>query len=256
MAVPRGRAAVAAVRCPDARCRISSKRMHLSIIIPCLNEQDHIVSSLTRVQTLRRSAVAEVIVVDGGSCDNTVQLAKPLVDRLIHSTPGRALQMNRGAAEACGDWLLFLHADTLVPDHFESLWQRQVASSDRVWGRFDLRLSGTAWPLRVVESLINLRSRISGIATGDQGIFIRAGLFRRLGGFAAIPLMEDVELSKRLKREGRPLCIASQLVTSSRHWEQCGILKTVLLMWKLRFLYFAGVSPQRLAAQYYRRERA
>lgn len=228
----------------------------LSIILPCLNEQDCIVSSLARLQPLRRSGLAEVIVVDGGSRDNTVQLAEPLADRLIHSAPGRALQMNRGAAEAGGDWLLFLHADTLVPDHFESLWRAQIASSDRGWGRFDLRLSGTAWPLRVVESLINLRSRISGIATGDQGIFVRAGLFHRLGGYAAIPLMEDVELSKRLKREGRPICSRARLVTSSRHWERRGILKTVLLMWKLRFLYFAGVSPQRLAAQYYRRKQA
>lgn len=224
--------------------------MQLSIIIPVLNEEAAIASVLGRLQPLRQDAIAEIILVDGGSSDATLSIARPIVDHLLQTEPGRALQMNRGAQVAQGEWLLFLHADTQLPEDFQTLMFSQIQASS-CWGRFDLRLSGGHRLFRVIERMINLRSRLSGIATGDQAIFVRAETFRRVGGYSAIPLMEDVDLSQRLKPLGFPVCIKRPAVTSSRRWEQRGILATVCLMWKLRLLYFLGVSPERLVEQYY-----
>ncbi len=228
------------------------KKILISFIVPALNEQSIIRKTLSDLRNLSGQIQIEVVVVDGGSQDQTVTLAEPLCDQLLSSSPGRALQMNRGAAVAKGEWLLFLHADTQLPENFMALWQEQVVSGERCWGRFDIRLSGDQRTFRLIEKVINLRSRLSGIATGDQGIFIQRELFEQVGGFASIPLMEDIEICKRLKKTGRPLCLRSRVVTSSRYWEQRGIWTTIMLMWKLRFLYFFGVSPQRLVEQYYR----
>jgi len=223
--------------------------MRFSIVIPTLNEAAHIVATLQPLQSLRSQGY-EVIVVDGGSTDRTQALAEPLCDKLLLSDCGRARQMNAGAAVASGDWLWFLHADTQLPANLAECLQR-IADSDCQWGRFDVRLSGSLWALRLIESMINLRSRLSGIATGDQGIFVRAETFVRLGGFPTIPLMEDVALSKQLKQVCRPLCLADRLITSSRRWEQQGVARTVLQMWQCRLLYWLGMSAERLHAHYY-----
>jgi rSAM/selenodomain-associated transferase 2 len=220
----------------------------LSIIIPTLNEAEHIEANLWRLQGLRRQG-HEIIVVDGGSRDATTRLAEALCDCLCHAAPGRARQMNEGARHACGNYLLFLHADTHLPDAAATLISSALHT--HAWGRFDVRLSGRRWPLRVIEFMINLRSRLSGIATGDQALFMRRGVFEDLGGFAQIDLMEDIELSRRLKRQGRPACLRATVVTSSRRWEERGILKTVLLMWRLRLAYFFGVRPERLSRHYH-----
>lgn len=219
----------------------------ISIIIPALNEARHIGETLRHLQPLRDRG-HEVIVVDGGSDDQTVALATPLADTVLDSPPGRAGQMAAGAAAARHPVLWFLHADTLVPDGAD----RAILDTlqQRGWGRFDVVLSGNHPMLRIVERLINLRSRLSGIATGDQGIFIRRELYQRIGGMPLQPLMEDVELSRRLRRTARPACLRQRLVTSSRRWEQRGILRTILLMWWLRGAYALGVSPQRLAGWY------
>lgn len=219
----------------------------ISIIIPALNEARHIRETLLRLQPLRERG-HEVIVVDGGSDDATPALAAPLADAVLASAPGRAVQMARGAERAGGATLWFLHADTLVPpkadkDILEGL-QRHP------WGRFDVALSGHHPMLRMVERLINLRSRLSGIATGDQGIFLRTGLYREIGGMPQQPLMEDVELSRRLRRHGRPACLKQTLQTSSRRWEEHGILRTIVLMWGLRAAYALGVPATRLAGLY------
>lgn len=221
----------------------------LSIIIPALNEEATIEKCLGTLQTLRGRG-HEVIVADGGSLDATVELAAPLADRVLTARRGRARQMNTGAALASGDVFWFLHADSLVSERAaEALLLSDLRERDG-WGRFDVRLSGKRLLLRVVETLINWRSRISGIATGDQGIFISRTLFERNGGFADLPLMEDVELSRRLKREISPLCLSEKLMTSSRRWEQRGVLKTIALMWYLRLAYSLGVPPERLASHY------
>ncbi len=226
--------------------------MSISFIIPALNEQQSIVRTLRPLRDYADQLQGEIILADGGSEDDTISLATPFCDKQLQGGPGRALQMNQAAAQAQGDWLLFLHADSQLPTDFVALWQRQVIAEGRGWGRFDVALSGNHRLLRLVERMMNLRSRLTSIATGDQAIFVRRALFEELGGFASIPLMEDVELSKRLKRTGRPLCLTSKLVTSSRHWEQRGVTRTILLMWKLRLLFFIGVSPERLVSQYYR----
>lgn len=243
MAVRPVREVAAAVRYPN---------MSISFIVPVLNEEAVIVPTLTGLRHFADALAGEIILVDGGSEDSTLTLAEPFTDKLIQSVQGRALQMNAGAAQAKGEWLFFLHADSQLPRHFETIWQEEVLPTRRVWGRFDVRLSGSHPLLRLVERMMNLRSRLTGIATGDQAIFVRREVFQQLGGYAQIPLMEDIEISQRLRRKSPPLCLDSPLVTSSRHWEQRGILRTILLMWKLRLLFFAGVSPERLVQQYYR----
>jgi rSAM/selenodomain-associated transferase 2 len=217
----------------------------LSIIIPCLNEAKTIGPLLHLLQPLRAEG-HEVILVDGGSGDGTQAIAEPWVDAFLVSEAGRARQMNSGAQAAGGDILWFLHADSRLPGGAA----QAVIEGDVVWGRFDVRLSGAHPLLRLVSCMMNLRSRLTGIATGDQGIFVSREAFEQVGGFDEIPLMEDIVLSRSLKRLSRPLCLHEQLVTSSRRWEMRGILRTILLMWWLRLAFALGVSPQRLARMY------
>lgn len=220
----------------------------ISIIIPALNEVATLESTLKPLQRWRKAG-HELILVDGGSDDDTRGRAAPLVDVLLESEAGRAQQMNRGARAARGEVLLFLHADTHLPGAAAAMVQQ--ALEHYRWGRFDVRLSGGHWLLRLVERMMNWRSCFTGIATGDQAIFVERKLFEELGGFPELPLMEDVALSKRLKRRaGRPACLTQPLTTSSRRWEENGIVRTILLMWRLRLAYFLGVSPQRLARHY------
>ena len=225
----------------------------ISIIIPALNEATSIEATLEPLQSWRQGG-HELILVDGGSTDDTAAVARPLVDRMLDSARGRARQMNQGAQAATGDVLLFLHADTSLPPRADEMIFQ--ALNLHLWGRFDVRLSGRHWLLRVVERMMNWRSCFSGIATGDQGMFVEREQFERLGGFPDIPLMEDIALSKRLKREsGPPACIHTPLITSSRRWEQYGILRTILLMWRLRLAWFLGVPAHRLARLYRYNER-
>jgi rSAM/selenodomain-associated transferase 2 len=228
---------------------LTAIQLNLSIIIPVLNEAAHIVATLELLQPLRQQG-HEVIVVDGGSTDQTMQLAEPLVDQIIQSASGRAHQMNCGAALASHEILLFLHADTRLPSDAAQQIDTTLGRSMNVWGRFDVTLSGVHFMFRVIERMINLRSRLTGVATGDQAIFVRRGVFELFGGYAEIPMMEDVEFSKCLRTISKPCCIHSPVVTSSRRWEEHGIFKTVLLMWRLRLLYFIGVAPEKLAANY------
>ncbi|MDQ7073797.1 MAG: TIGR04283 family arsenosugar biosynthesis glycosyltransferase [Gammaproteobacteria bacterium] len=219
----------------------------ISVVIPALNEAEVIVETLQRLQPLRALG-HEVIVVDAQSQDETVALAQPLADRVLSGYQGRARQMNAGAAVAEGAILWFLHADTLVPKQCDRLLQH--ALQDRLWGRFNVRLSGKAWPLRLVERMMNLRSCLSGICTGDQGVFVLHSAFDKVGGFADLPLMEDIALSRSLKRLSWPKCVSATLTTSSRRWEKNGIWRTVFLMWSLRLRYFFGAAPSRLAHRY------
>ena len=220
--------------------------MQLSIIIPTLDEAECVVALLQQLQPLRTRG-HEVILVDGGSRDATVALAKPLVDKLLVAPAGRARQMNAGAGVAGGQVLWFVHADSIIPDKADVLI---LKSAGQLWGRFNVHMSGDRLLLRVVERLMNLRSRITGIATGDQGIFVSRALFKRIGGYTDLPLMEDIDLSKRLKREQRPVCLQNTLTTSSRRWERKGIVRTILMMWYLRLAWFLGVPATRLASRY------
>jgi len=220
----------------------------LSIIIPALDESAGIGAVLARLQAARARG-HEVIVVDGGSRDGTPQCCAGLVDRLLFAERGRARQMNAGAMRAHGDVLLFLHADTLVPHEVDGLIDAALAQQPG-WGRFDVRLSGHRPLLRLVERLMNLRSRLSGIATGDQALFVTRDWFMALGGFPDQPLMEDIVLSKRLKRLARPHCLKNRVLTSSRRWEDRGVLRTVIRMWWLRAAFFLGVPASRLVRLY------
>ena len=222
----------------------------LSIIIPCLNEAAGIVSMLESLRPLRARG-AEVIVADGGSSDDTAALAAPLADRVVNAPRGRAAQMNAGATFARAEILLFLHADCVLPPDAEQLIVAGLAGGAPQWGRFDVTLDGVHPLLRVVACMMNLRSRLTGIATGDQGIFITRALFARLGGFPALPLMEDIALSRLAKRAGAPLCLCERIVTSARRWERHGVLRTIVLMWQLRLAYFLGADPARLALRYH-----
>jgi rSAM/selenodomain-associated transferase 2 len=221
--------------------------MKLSIVVPTLNEARGIVATLASLQTLRDRG-HEVIVVDGGSQDGTPALAAPLADRVLSAPRGRARQMNCGAAAASGDALLFLHADTRLPEGAATVVETALRHS--CWGRFDLRLDGRPRMLRVVACLINLRSRLTGIATGDQAMFMERAAFAAAGGFPDQPLMEDIALSRRLKRLGPSACLRERVVTSGRRWEGQGLWRTILLMWSLRFDYWRGVPAEVLAARY------
>lgn len=221
----------------------------VSIIVPVLDEAEDIVQTIDALP-----GSAEVIVVDGGSKDATLQLACGCGAVVIKTDRGRALQMNAGAAVASGDLLIFLHADTRLPPDVEN-HMREFEQSGRGWGRFDIRLSGAHPAFRFIEFLMNWRSRITGICTGDQAIFVRRGLFEAAGGYIAIPLMEDIALSRALKRASPPFCSDGRVVSSSRRWERDGIIRTVLLMWRLRLAYFLGANPQRLVRRYYGRGR-
>jgi rSAM/selenodomain-associated transferase 2 len=223
----------------------------LSIIVPCLNEADGITDALAALAPFRARG-SEVIVVDGGSSDATVERAGPHADSVINAPRGRALQMNAGAARARGEILLFLHADTLLPESADALIVEGLKRTRRGWGRFDVAISGSHPLLRVVAWLMNVRSRLTGIATGDQAIFTTRSLFTAAGGYPAIALMEDIALCKQLKRFGPPLCLRHRLTASGRRWEKRGVVRTILLMWRLRLAYWLGADPGKLAVQYER----
>lgn len=223
--------------------------MHVSIILPVLDEAAGIVDQLSALQPLRRQG-HEIIVVDGGSIDATAELARPLADRLLSAPRGRSLQMNAGATEARGEVLLFLHADTRLPERAIEEVAAALSDGDRAWGRFDVTIEGRHPMLRVVALLMNLRSRLTGIATGDQALFVTRSAFERVGGFPPIALMEDIAFSAALKRVSRPACLRARVITSGRRWEKHGVGRTIVKMWRLRIAYFFGAEPARLARAY------
>ena len=222
----------------------------ISFILPVLDEAELIVEQLCRLQVYRQKG-HEVLVIDGGSADNTVELATALADVVETTSPGRSRQMNHGAGLAGGDVFLFLHIDTSLPEAADTLVLSALGSHQAAWGWFDIRLSSDRYSFRLIAWMMNLRARISSVCTGDQALFVTRKLFEEVGKFPALPLMEDVAISKKLRRLASPTAVAQAAVTSSRRWQQRGLLKTVLLMWKLRLLYFLGVSPSRLVAMYY-----
>ena len=220
----------------------------ISIIIPTLNEASVIGPTLSSVQPFRERG-HEVIVVDGGSHDHTTTLALGRVDHVLTAPRGRSSQMSAGVATSLGQVIWFLHADTLPPPQADHLI---LAAMERgIWGRFDVKLSGAHLLLRIVERFMNLRSRLTGIATGDQGIFMRREVLDAMGGVPSQAIMEDIELSRRLKRLGSPVCLREQVIASSRRWEEKGMFTTILLMWRLRFAYSLGADPARLVRRYY-----
>jgi rSAM/selenodomain-associated transferase 2 len=221
----------------------------ISIIIPVLNEAKGITRTLSALQPLRAKG-HEVIVVDGGSDDTTAPLSQALSDQVISSPRGRARQMNAGARVARGDLFVFLHADTQLPEEADTRIMGRLERDRKDWGHFDVTLSGSHPLLPLIGCLMNWRARLTGIATGDQTTFVRRDLFEKVGGFPEIELMEDIAFSKLLKKHGSPLCLKESVKTSSRRWEKNGILRTVLLMWRLRLMYFLGLSPKRLAQIY------
>jgi len=222
----------------------------LSIIIPTLNEAANIRETLTALAPLRARGV-EVVLVDGGSTDGTRDLASPLCDTVTMSPAGRSLQMNTGCEYSQGDMLLFLHADTRLPAGADQLILEGLARSERKWGRFDVTIEGQHPMLKVVAWFMNQRSRLTGIATGDQGIFVTRAAFEAAGRYANIRLMEDIALCKTLKRTaGPPLCLAECVTTSGRRWEKHGVWRTIWLMWMLRARYALGADPDQLHALY------
>jgi rSAM/selenodomain-associated transferase 2 len=221
----------------------------ISIIVPALNEAHGIVETLWTLQEMRLRG-QEIIVADGGSTDGTVGLCAPLVDRVIVAATGRASQMQAGSMQAGGAILWFLHADTRAPRDADRAIAAALAPGDRSWGRFDVGFpEGGVW-LRAVATLMNLRSRVTGIATGDQAIFVTRELFERVNGYPQIPLMEDIALSQRLKCHSQPACLRDRVIPSARRWQKHGTLRTILAMWALRLAYFLGVSPARLVRFY------
>ncbi len=222
----------------------------LRIVMPVLNEGAALTERLIRLQPLRQQGV-ELVVVDGGSTDESWARARPWADRLMATAPGRARQMNAGAAntpDSHADALLFLHADTELPH--DALAAISFALTRHDWGRFDVRLDAIGWRMRMVEKLMNLRSHASGIATGDQAMFVRMQAFQAVGGFPDQPLMEDIALSSQLKRISAPACLTQRVQTSARKWQREGVWRTIFLMWRLRLAYFLGASPAQLAFAY------
>lgn len=228
---------------------MSSARPWLSIVIPVLNEAEGIAGALAALQSVRREG-AELIVVDGGSSDDTARLAAAGADRVIAASRGRALQMNAGAAHARGEVLLFLHADTRLPRNAVACLREAVSGGGDCWGRFDVSIAGKPPLLSVVAAAMNARSRLTGIATGDQAMFVSRSMFDAVGGFPPIALMEDVALSIRLKGIRRPVCLRDRVRTSGRRWEKHGVLRTILLMWRLRLAYRLGADPDTLVLRY------
>jgi len=222
----------------------------ISIVIPVVNEAARLADTLQALQVLRSRC--ELLVVDGGSRDASPLIAKPLVDQILPSLPGRARQMNLGAQQAQADVLLFLHADTRLPDQAIALILSAVEQGWS-WGRFDVQFDSPQAIFKLIAGMMNARSRLTGIATGDQAIFITRQAFQAVGGFPEIALMEDIAISAALKKLGKPCCLKTKVVTAARRWQQHGILRTILLMWCLRLRYFFGANPDELAAQYYRR---
>lgn len=223
----------------------------ISIIVPACNEANLIAGALLDLQRWRERG-HEVIVVDGQSVDDTAKLAYPLCDQLIRSHPGRAVQMNVGASAATGEFFVFLHVDSTLPATGLKELEDLASASRDVWGRFDVRFDVPSFTYRSIAALMNWRSRLSGIATGDQALFISRTLFQECDGFPNIALMEDVALCSRLRRQQRPVCLRSQVTTSARRWRTRGVVRTILTMWCLRLAYFFGVSPTRLRAIYER----
>jgi len=222
----------------------------ISVIIPTLNAEQGLAATLTAlVPAAVEGLVREVIVVDGGSTDRTLKIAETSGAEIVRASGGRGLQLAAGAERARFPWLLFLHADTRLPPLGDVLALQSLAEG-ACWGRLDVRIEGRPRMLRVVAALMNLRSRLSGIATGDQAIFVTRAAFERVGGFPVQPLMEDVELSRRLKEHGRPACLRARLVTSGRRWEERGVWRTIVLMWWLRWRYWRGEPAERLAQAY------
>jgi rSAM/selenodomain-associated transferase 2 len=221
----------------------------LSIIIPVLDEAATIADALAALAPYRARG-AEVVVVDGGSSDATMEAARPLADRVVAAPRGRGSQMNAGATTAQGRVLMFLHADTRLPPDADRLVLLGLEQSKRVWGRFDVTIAGRSPLLRLVAALMNLRSRLTGIATGDQAMFMTRAAFAQAGGFPDIALMEDIVLSRRLKRIGKPACLAARATTSGRRWDKDGVLRTIVTMWRLRLAFFLGAEPARLARRY------
>jgi rSAM/selenodomain-associated transferase 2 len=219
----------------------------MSIVVPVLDEADTIAAHLDALAPLRARS-GEVIVVDGGSRDGTLPQAEARADRVLVAERGRASQMNAGARAAGGDILLFLHADTRLPPGADEL-VRHALRKGRVWGRFDVSIEGGRL-LGLVAALMNRRSRLTGIATGDQAIFATRDAFAAVGGYADIPLMEDIVLSRRLKRLSRPACIRARVITSGRRWQRHGVLRTILTMWRLRLAFYLGADPRALALAY------
>lgn len=223
-------------------------RPWLSIVVPTLNEAAQLADALAALAPLRQRGV-QVIVVDGASTDRSAAIARDLADVCIDAPRGRASQMNAGAALAQGQVVLFLHADTRLPPHADAQVE-QALRSGGLWGRFDVCINGPHPMLAVVAAMMNLRSRLTGIATGDQALFVRREVWQRLGGFADLPLMEDIELSGRLRALARPVCLRQRVHTSGRRWLTHGVWRTVALMWCLRWRYWRGESAQRLAQLY------
>lgn len=223
--------------------------MTLSIIVPILNEAAQLPLLPERLAALQRQG-CEVIVVDGGSSDGSADAVQCAGLPLLRSARGRARQMNAGAAAATGTVLLFLHADTVLPEGAAGLVEQALASGLHRWGRFDVRIAGRPRMLRVIGSMMNWRSRLSAIATGDQAMFVTRAAFDAVGGFPDQPLMEDIELSRRLRKVSRPACISRTVTTSGRRWETYGVWRTILLMWRLRFQYWRGVPASELARAY------
>ena len=221
----------------------------LSIIVPVLDEEARIGAALQALAPFRARG-AEVIVADGGSRDRTMEIARPLADRVIAAPRGRGAQMNAGAAAASGDVLLFLHADTTLPPEADVLVLEGLRDTAWQWGRFDVRIEGRSPLLAVISGFMNWRSLITGIATGDQAMFVTRAAFAAAGGFPDIPLMEDVALSKRLKRVSRPLCLTARVVVSGRRFDERGAIRMILLMWRLRLEFWLGVPPAALARRY------
>ena len=221
--------------------------MKFSIIIPTLNEETTIENCLSELQPLRNEC--EIIIADGDSIDNTWILAAPLADKVITSAKGRSRQMNYGAKYAVGEVLIFLHADTCLPDNALQRIQQKIGSA-RPWGRFDIKLSGKHFMLKVIAQMMNRRSRLTGIATGDQVIFVTRSAFNKAGQYPEINLMEDIAICKALKKISPPICLKTKVISSGRRWESNGIYKTILLMWSLRLRYFFGADPRILTVLY------
>ena len=225
------------------------ERVALSIIVPMLNEAAALPALLAQLARWRTRG-CEVVLVDGGSTDGSADVARAAGFRVVEAERGRARQMNAGAVQAGGEVLLFLHADTQLPTEADAAVRGALADERRDWGRFDVRITGRAPMLCVVAALMNLRSRLTGIATGDQAMFVRREAFDAVGGFPLQPLMEDIELSRRLLRRSRPACLRARVTTSGRRWEQRGVWRTIVLMWRLRWAYWRGVPAEVLAEAY------
>jgi rSAM/selenodomain-associated transferase 2 len=221
----------------------------LSIIIPVINEAARLTELASELLPAKRAG-AEVIVVDGGSTDGSAEIAASFA-KVVNAPRGRALQMNAGAAGAQGETLLFLHADSALPQNAHALIDTATRGQLHSWGRFDVVIEGRSAWLPVIAWFMNQRSRLTGIATGDQGLFMTRAAFERVGGYAPVPLMEDVAMSAALKRLAPPACLRARIRTSGRRWDTRGALRTILLMWRLRFDYWRGVPADQLHARYY-----